>query len=190
MSALGTAPSSVDRSSAPTPRATTRGSAVAVVTATGMGTELGQVAQLAAGAAPEDSPLTRNLARLSSQLVAVTLLIGNAAHPLWWLIILTALVPMPSPSKAGLPVLLFPVNPPSWSLFWELVVNLAFAFVAANDVRSAFRYLGEYINSASADNAETVKVAHLLRNAMLEELEKGTLFKGEPWTPPQKPPSK
>jgi len=25
---------------------------------------------------------------------------------------------------------------------------------------------------------------------MLDELEKGNLFKGEPWTPPQKPPAK
>jgi Ca2+-transporting ATPase len=58
--------------------AVTRGSAVAVVTATGMRTELGQVARLAAGAAPDDSPLTRSLTRLSSQLVAVTLLIAAA----------------------------------------------------------------------------------------------------------------
>jgi P-type Ca2+ transporter type 2C len=56
--------------------AVTRGSAIAVVTATGMGTELGQVARLAAGAAPEESPLTRSLARLSSHLVVVTLLIA------------------------------------------------------------------------------------------------------------------
>ena len=56
--------------------AVTRGSAVAVVTATGMGTELGRVARLAAGAAPEESPLTRSLARLSGHLVVVTLLIA------------------------------------------------------------------------------------------------------------------
>jgi Ca2+-transporting ATPase len=58
--------------------AVTRGSAVAVVTATGMHTELGQVARLAAAAAPEDSPLTKNLARLSRNLVLVTLLIAAA----------------------------------------------------------------------------------------------------------------
>ena len=58
--------------------AVTRGCAVAVVTATGMRTELGQVAQLAAAAAPENSPLTKNLARLSRHLVVVTLLIAAA----------------------------------------------------------------------------------------------------------------
>jgi Ca2+-transporting ATPase len=58
--------------------AVTRGSAVAVVTATGMDTELGQVARLAAGAAPEESPLTRSLARLAQHLVLVTLAIAAA----------------------------------------------------------------------------------------------------------------
>jgi Ca2+-transporting ATPase len=56
--------------------AVTRGSAIAVVTATGMATELGQVARLAAAAAPEDSPLTKSLGRLSSHLIVVTLLIA------------------------------------------------------------------------------------------------------------------
>jgi Ca2+-transporting ATPase len=56
--------------------AVTRGSAIAVVTATGMSTELGQVARLAAAAAPQDSPLTRSLARLSGHLVVVTLMIA------------------------------------------------------------------------------------------------------------------
>ncbi len=56
--------------------ALTRGSAIGVVTATGMATELGRVAELAANAAPEPSPLTRNLARLSTQLVALTIVIA------------------------------------------------------------------------------------------------------------------
>ena len=56
--------------------AVTRGSAIAVVTATGMSTELGQVARLAAAAAPEESPLTRSLGRLSRHLIVVTLLIA------------------------------------------------------------------------------------------------------------------
>jgi P-type Ca2+ transporter type 2C len=56
--------------------AVTRGSALAVATATGMGTELGHVARLAAAAAPQDSPLTRSLARLSGHLVVVTLFIA------------------------------------------------------------------------------------------------------------------
>ena len=58
--------------------AVTRGNAVAVVTATGMSTEFGQVAKLAAAAAPENSPLTKSLARLSRHLVLVTLLIAAA----------------------------------------------------------------------------------------------------------------
>ena len=56
--------------------ALTRGCAIAVVTATGMATELGRVAHLAARAAPEPSPLTRNLAQLSTQLVVLTIAIA------------------------------------------------------------------------------------------------------------------
>ena len=58
--------------------AITRGCAVGVVTATGMRTELGRVAGLASRATPAESPLTRNLARLSTHLVIVTLLIAAA----------------------------------------------------------------------------------------------------------------
>ena len=54
----------------------------------------------------------------------------------------------------------------------DIIFNLASAYVAANDVKSAFRYLGEYINRTDPSNAENIKVAHLLRNQMLEELEK------------------
>ena len=59
----------------------------------------------------------------------------------------------------------------------DIIFNLAFAFVASNDTRSAFRYLGEYINRSGSENAENIKVAHLLRNAMLEELEKEKIKK-------------
>lgn len=51
----------------------------------------------------------------------------------------------------------------------DLIFNLAAAFVAANDTRSAFRYLGEYINRSDPAQAENIKVANLLRNQMLEE---------------------
>lgn len=54
----------------------------------------------------------------------------------------------------------------------DIIFNLASAYVAANDVKSAFRYLGEYINRTDPANAENIKVAHMLRNQMLEELEK------------------
>jgi len=54
----------------------------------------------------------------------------------------------------------------------DVVFNLAMAFVAADDVRNAFRFLGDYINRADGKNPENVKVANLLRNNMLERLEK------------------
>lgn len=65
----------------------------------------------------------------------------------------------------------------------DIIFNLAFAYVASNDTRSAFRYLGEYINRSGSADAENVKVAHLLRNAMLEELEKEKIKKENEGTP-------
>lgn len=59
----------------------------------------------------------------------------------------------------------------------DIIFNLAFAYVASDNVRSAFRYLGEFINSSGDGDAENVKVAHLLRNAMLEELQKERIEK-------------
>ncbi len=53
--------------------AITRGAAAAVVVATGMETELGRIASLAAEAEPEKSPLERRLARLGGQLIWLTL---------------------------------------------------------------------------------------------------------------------
>lgn len=61
----------------------------------------------------------------------------------------------------------------------DTIFNLAFAFVAANDTKSAFRYLGEYINRSGPENAENIKVANLLRSAMLEELDKERAKKPE-----------
>lgn len=54
----------------------------------------------------------------------------------------------------------------------DFVFNLAMAFVAADDTKNSFRFLGEYINRSDASNPENVKVAHLLRARMLERLEK------------------
>jgi len=56
--------------------AVTRGCAVAVVTATGLRTELGRIANLASEAAPELSPLEKQLAALSRQLILATLSIA------------------------------------------------------------------------------------------------------------------
>ena len=53
----------------------TRGSAVGVVTATGMSTELGKISRLVEEAQPEKSPLEHQLARLSGQLVRLTLVV-------------------------------------------------------------------------------------------------------------------
>jgi tetratricopeptide (TPR) repeat protein len=54
----------------------------------------------------------------------------------------------------------------------DVVFNLAMAYVAADDTKSAFRYLGEYLNRADASNAENIQVARLLRTAMMEKLER------------------
>jgi Tfp pilus assembly protein PilF len=77
----------------------------------------------------------------------------------------------------------------------DIIFNLAFAFVASDDVKSAFRYLGEYINRSGSNDAENVKVAHLLRNAMLEEIQKERTEKmraedeaNTPAPPPEKVP--
>jgi Ca2+-transporting ATPase len=51
----------------------TRGSGIGVVTATGLATEIGRISQLVDEAEPGSSPLERNLARLSGQLVWATL---------------------------------------------------------------------------------------------------------------------
>jgi Ca2+-transporting ATPase len=56
--------------------AVTRGSGIGVVVATGLATELGQVTRLVLEADPGSSPLERKLARLSAQLVSVTLVVA------------------------------------------------------------------------------------------------------------------
>ena len=53
----------------------TRGSGLGVVVATGMDSELGHISQLVEQAVPEASPLEKRLARLSGQLVWVTLIL-------------------------------------------------------------------------------------------------------------------
>ncbi|KAB2914421.1 MAG: cation-transporting P-type ATPase [Hyphomicrobiaceae bacterium] len=56
--------------------AVTRGAAVAAVTATGQRSELGRIAKLASEAAPEPSPLEKQLATLSTQMIVATLAIA------------------------------------------------------------------------------------------------------------------
>ncbi len=66
--------------------AVTRGSGTGVVVATGMHTELGRIARLAAEAEPEQSPLERRLAKLGGQLIWLTLVVVAAigiAGALW-----------------------------------------------------------------------------------------------------------
>jgi Tfp pilus assembly protein PilF len=62
----------------------------------------------------------------------------------------------------------------------DFIFNLAMAFVAADDTKNAFRFLGEYINRADATHAENVKVAHMLRSRALERLEKERAEKAAP----------
>ena len=54
----------------------TRGSGLGVVVATGMDSELGHISQLVEQAVPAASPLEKRLARLSGQLVWVTLILA------------------------------------------------------------------------------------------------------------------
>ena len=56
-------------------RRVTRGSGIGVVAATGLATELGRVSQLVEEAEAGSSPLEKNLARLSAQLVWATLVL-------------------------------------------------------------------------------------------------------------------
>ncbi len=56
--------------------AVTRGTGVAAVTATGQHSELGRIAKLASEAAPEPSPLEKQLATLSTQMIVATLAIA------------------------------------------------------------------------------------------------------------------
>lgn len=62
----------------------------------------------------------------------------------------------------------------------DFIFNLAMAFVAADDTKNAFRFLGEYINRADGSQAENVKVAHMLRSRALERLEKERAEKAAP----------
>lgn len=62
----------------------------------------------------------------------------------------------------------------------DFIFNLAMAFVAADDTKNAFRFLGEYINRDDGTHGENVKVAHMLRARALEKLEKEREEKGAP----------
>ena len=91
--------------------AVTRGSAVAVVTATGLSTELGRVSRLVEESEPGASPLERKLARLSLQLVWGTLALAAVliAVGLWtgkepFLIIETSIALAVAAIPEGLPI--------------------------------------------------------------------------------------
>lgn len=58
--------------------AVTRGSAEAVIVATGVDTEVGRIAELVAGADDERSPLEKRLTKLAQQLIVLTLAIAVA----------------------------------------------------------------------------------------------------------------
>ena len=91
--------------------AVTRGSAVAVVTATGLSTELGRVSKLVEESEPGASPLERKLARLSLQLVwgtlalaAVLIVVGLWTGKEPFLIIETSIALAVAAIPEGLPI--------------------------------------------------------------------------------------
>lgn len=61
---------------------------------------------------------------------ACFVLAARSRDPYPWLTAIAGMIPFPALWKAGPPQFVFPLNLPSWSLFWELVVNIAFAFAA------------------------------------------------------------
>lgn len=90
----------------------TRGSAVGLVVATGMQTELGKIASLAAEVAEEETPLERRLERLSQRLIGFVLLVAGLVilSGLWTdrpflLLIETAIALAVSAVPEGLPII-------------------------------------------------------------------------------------
>jgi len=61
--------------------------------------------------------------------------------------------------------------------------NLMDAYLARPDYQK-----GDYLKWIALAAGPAAKQKRL--DQMLDELENGKLFKGEPWTPPQKPPAK
>ncbi len=68
----------------------------------------------------------------------------------------------------------------------DILFNLAFAFVANQDAEQAANYLAAFINQADSKKGEQIKVAELLRKAMLLE-QKRKLNEAPPMEPPPKP---
>jgi peptidoglycan/LPS O-acetylase OafA/YrhL len=62
--------------------------------------------------------------------ISITMLGYGGLDPYPGLTAIAAAVPFPALWKAGLPRFPFPLNLPSWSLFWEIVTNILFAFAA------------------------------------------------------------
>ncbi len=70
---------------------------------------------------------------------------------------------------------------------YDVVFNLAFAYVEAGDTREAYRNLGEFINATEATDAEYIKVAAIMRTAMLEQLQAAKRAKEDAENPPDAP---
>ncbi len=61
----------------------------------------------------------------------------------------------------------------------DAVFNLAFAYVESGDAREAYRNLGEFINATDASEGEYIKVAAIMRTAVLDELRRAKRDKEE-----------
>ena len=83
--------------------------------------------------------------------IMITSITGPSRDPAPLLTFFASMLPFPALWMHPLPVMAFPYNQPSWSLFWELAANLLFVLVAPR--------LGTRTLAATLAIAESAKTA-------------------------------
>jgi peptidoglycan/LPS O-acetylase OafA/YrhL len=63
-------------------------------------------------------------------ILTITLVGPSLRDPYPAMTVISAVLPFPTLWRDPLPMATFPLNPPSWSLFWEILTNILFAFMA------------------------------------------------------------